>query len=180
MKAPTTLLSGRLLADLESILTRRAWLNSRRCVSVWSVVWRATLCLTRVMCLLLFLQACSLCNEAIITYDADKYKRIGEPTEAALKVLVEKLGIPGKVTSSLMTLTLVHRNMRAPPSKACRTRAAMRQPYCCRCACCWLLPRGRLDPARTTQLPSRPRHLTSGRRSTSALRCWSSPATARA
>ncbi|KAG8466864.1 hypothetical protein KFE25_008243 [Diacronema lutheri] len=41
-------------------------------------------------------KVCSLCNEAQIVYNAtsDKYERIGEPTEAALKVLVEKLGLP--------------------------------------------------------------------------------------
>jgi hypothetical protein len=33
----------------------------------------------------------------VISYDGGKFKRIGEPTEAALKVLVEKLGVPGKV-----------------------------------------------------------------------------------
>ncbi|KAI8376238.1 Ca-transporting ATPase [Radiomyces spectabilis] len=37
---------------------------------------------------------CSLCNEARITYDeaTDVYQNIGEPTEAALQVLVEKFG----------------------------------------------------------------------------------------
>jgi Ca2+-transporting ATPase len=41
-------------------------------------------------------KVCSLCNEAQIVYNApsDKYERIGEPTEAALKVLVEKMGLP--------------------------------------------------------------------------------------
>ncbi len=38
---------------------------------------------------------CALCNEARIVYQDGKYDRIGEPTEAALKVLVEKLPIPG-------------------------------------------------------------------------------------
>lgn len=39
---------------------------------------------------------CSLCNEAGIEYDDTKmkYMAVGEPTEAALKVLVEKMGIP--------------------------------------------------------------------------------------
>mmetsp|Transcript_2437 Transcript_2437/g.3637 ORF Transcript_2437/g.3637 Transcript_2437/m.3637 type:complete len:1052 (-) Transcript_2437:248-3403(-) len=38
----------------------------------------------------------SLCNDSAIEYntDAHKYTRVGEPTEAALKVLVEKLGLP--------------------------------------------------------------------------------------
>ena len=41
--------------------------------------------------------ACTLCNDALITYDAEvaQFVRVGEPTEAALKVLVEKIGLPG-------------------------------------------------------------------------------------
>jgi len=38
---------------------------------------------------------CSLCNEAIIRYKEGAYVRVGEPTEAALKCLVEKMGMPG-------------------------------------------------------------------------------------
>lgn len=37
---------------------------------------------------------CSLCNESAIEYNEGKYVRVGEPTEAALKVLVEKIGFP--------------------------------------------------------------------------------------
>ncbi|KAI9909299.1 hypothetical protein PsorP6_014894 [Peronosclerospora sorghi] len=37
---------------------------------------------------------CSLCNESAIEYRDGKYVRVGEPTEAALKVLVEKIGFP--------------------------------------------------------------------------------------
>ena len=38
----------------------------------------------------------SLCNASVIEYDskASKYVRVGEPTEASLKVLVEKIGLP--------------------------------------------------------------------------------------
>lgn len=38
----------------------------------------------------------SLCNASAIEYDskASKYVRVGEPTEASLKVLVEKIGLP--------------------------------------------------------------------------------------
>jgi len=38
----------------------------------------------------------SLCNASAIEYDAkaSKYVRVGEPTEASLKVLVEKMGLP--------------------------------------------------------------------------------------
>jgi len=40
-------------------------------------------------------KVCSLCNQAVIRYNSkeDKYERVGEPTEAALKVLVEKIGV---------------------------------------------------------------------------------------
>ena len=38
---------------------------------------------------------CSLCNDAQLEYKDGQYLRIGEPTEAALKVLVEKLGVQG-------------------------------------------------------------------------------------
>ncbi|EOD35019.1 Ca2+ ATPase [Emiliania huxleyi CCMP1516] len=37
----------------------------------------------------------ALCNQASIHYAGGKYERVGEPTEAALKVLAEKIGLPG-------------------------------------------------------------------------------------
>lgn len=37
---------------------------------------------------------CSLCNESTIEFKNEKYVRVGEPTEASLKVLVEKMGVP--------------------------------------------------------------------------------------
>jgi magnesium-transporting ATPase (P-type) len=39
---------------------------------------------------------CSLCNTATIEFDVNlsQYKRVGEPTEASLVVLVEKIGLP--------------------------------------------------------------------------------------
>ena len=42
-------------------------------------------------------KVCALCNQAVIRYNAaeTKYERVGEPTEAALKVLVEKIGLEG-------------------------------------------------------------------------------------
>ncbi|KAG9299889.1 hypothetical protein G9A89_005418 [Geosiphon pyriformis] len=45
-------------------------------------------------CLYELAQVCSLCNDARIVYDEALgiYRNIGEPTEAALRVLVEKLG----------------------------------------------------------------------------------------
>jgi len=40
-------------------------------------------------------QTCVLCNDAEITYSDGQYGRVGEPTEAALKVLAEKVGVHG-------------------------------------------------------------------------------------
>ena len=37
---------------------------------------------------------CVMCNDAEIVYKDGQYTRVGEPTEAALKVLIEKIGIP--------------------------------------------------------------------------------------
>nr|CCA24190.1 hypothetical protein SELMODRAFT_102055 [Albugo laibachii Nc14] len=37
---------------------------------------------------------CAMCNESSIEFRDGKYVRVGEPTEAALKVLVEKIGFP--------------------------------------------------------------------------------------
>jgi len=41
---------------------------------------------------------CTLCNEAMIKYKDGAYVRVGEPTEAALKCLVEKMGLPNSPT----------------------------------------------------------------------------------
>ena len=40
-------------------------------------------------------KVCALCNEATIRHEDNKFVRVGEPTEAALKCLVEKMGLPG-------------------------------------------------------------------------------------
>ena len=39
---------------------------------------------------------CSLSNQAQVLYTNGKYERVGEPTEAALRVLVEKMGVKGQ------------------------------------------------------------------------------------
>ena len=41
-------------------------------------------------------KVCALCNDAAVEFDEQKmrFKAVGEPTEAALQVLVEKLGLP--------------------------------------------------------------------------------------
>ncbi|KAJ6547383.1 Ca-transporting ATPase [Mycena capillaripes] len=54
----------------------------------------------------------SVCNDAKIVYNEDKavYANVGEPTEAALKVLVEKLGCrDAEITKSLSSLSPVVR-----------------------------------------------------------------------
>jgi len=47
----------------------------------------------------------SLCNASSIEYDtkASKYIRVGEPTEASLKVLVEKIGLPDKAEQASLS-----------------------------------------------------------------------------
>lgn len=50
----------------------------------------------------------AICNDAKIVYNSDKasYSNVGEPTEAALKVLVEKIGCPDtEISQSLSTLS---------------------------------------------------------------------------
>nr|GMD96395.1 Calcium-transporting ATPase 3, endoplasmic reticulum-type [Ipomoea batatas] len=39
----------------------------------------------------------ALCNESVLRYNPDKrsYEKIGESTEVALRVLAEKIGLPG-------------------------------------------------------------------------------------
>jgi len=49
--------------------------------------------------LLQMANVCAMCNEAVIKYVDEMYIRIGEPTEAALKCLVEKMGVPGFSTN---------------------------------------------------------------------------------
>lgn len=51
---------------------------------------------------------CALCNEAELEYKDGAFGRIGEPTEAALKVLVEKLGVGNAFTKSFDPNDLVN------------------------------------------------------------------------
>ncbi|XP_044509912.1 calcium-transporting ATPase 3, endoplasmic reticulum-type-like isoform X4 [Mangifera indica] len=48
-------------------------------------------------CLLHMAMCSALCNESVLQYNPDKgsYEKIGESTEVALRVLVEKVGLPG-------------------------------------------------------------------------------------
>lgn len=60
-------------------------------------------------CLLHTAMCSALCNESIIQYNPDKrcYEKIGESTEVALRVLAEKIGLPGfdSMPSSLNMLS---------------------------------------------------------------------------
>uniref|UniRef100_A0A453HAP7 Cation-transporting P-type ATPase C-terminal domain-containing protein n=1 Tax=Aegilops tauschii subsp. strangulata TaxID=200361 RepID=A0A453HAP7_AEGTS len=60
-------------------------------------------------CLLHIAMCSALCNESTLQYNPDKksYEKIGESTEVALRVLVEKVGLPGfdSMPSALNMLT---------------------------------------------------------------------------
>jgi len=49
-------------------------------------------------------QICAVCNDSTISYvpETDSYINVGEPTEAALKVLVEKMGTDDTVTNATL------------------------------------------------------------------------------
>lgn len=49
----------------------------------------------------------SLCNASVIEYDnkAEKFVRVGEPTEASLKCLVEKIGLPDAAAQAALVST---------------------------------------------------------------------------
>lgn len=49
-------------------------------------------------CLNMLSKICTFCNESSLEYHHGKYVRVGQPTEAALKVLVEKMGVPDEST----------------------------------------------------------------------------------
>jgi len=44
-------------------------------------------------------EVCAVCNEARIECKEGMFRAVGAPTEAALVVLAEKLGVPDKATS---------------------------------------------------------------------------------
>lgn len=50
-------------------------------------------------------EICALCNDAKVAYnvESDSYASVGEPTEAAMKVLVEKLGAEDEVFNKTLT-----------------------------------------------------------------------------
>ena len=51
-----------------------------------------------------------LCNESGVEYDdvKMKYMAVGEPTEAALKILVEKMGLPASADVVRMSYSFNH------------------------------------------------------------------------
>ena len=46
------------------------------------------------LCLQALAEVCAMCNEATVECKAGHFKAVGAPTEAALTVLAEKLGVP--------------------------------------------------------------------------------------
>ena len=73
-------------------------------------------------------RVCALCNESAIEFSAEqgRYVRRGEPTEAALRVLVEKLGMPSDTNS-----TRRPNKMRALQSKGASEDAITRAAGAC-------------------------------------------------
>ncbi|XP_062020379.1 calcium-transporting ATPase 3, endoplasmic reticulum-type [Rosa rugosa] len=65
-------------------------------------------------CLLHIAMASALCNESVLQYNPDKgsYEKIGESTEVALRVLAEKIGLPG-YDSMPSSLNLLSKHERA-------------------------------------------------------------------
>ncbi|XP_041017387.1 calcium-transporting ATPase 3, endoplasmic reticulum-type isoform X2 [Juglans microcarpa x Juglans regia] len=65
-------------------------------------------------CLLHIAMCSALCNESILQYNPDKgnYEKIGESTEVALRVLAEKVGLPG-FDSMPSALNMLSRHERA-------------------------------------------------------------------
>lgn len=89
------------------------------------------------------LAACAaLCNDSVLTYrpESGTYQRIGEATEAALRVFAEKVGLPGNVHANLdrhillpvetahnMDHTFLHVPGIIRNTWTCRTLATIRQ-----------------------------------------------------
>ncbi|XP_004290983.1 PREDICTED: calcium-transporting ATPase 3, endoplasmic reticulum-type [Fragaria vesca subsp. vesca] len=65
-------------------------------------------------CLLHIAMSSALCNESVLQYNPDKgsYEKIGESTEVALRVLAEKIGLPG-YDSMPSSLNLLSKHERA-------------------------------------------------------------------
>ena len=68
-------------------------------------------------------EVCALCTDARIEYKAGHHKAVGQPTEAALLVLAEKLGVASEVAQKgIRALRLA--DPEANPAGACQHHAA--------------------------------------------------------
>lgn len=68
-------------------------------------------------------EACALCNDARIEYKAGHHKSVGQPTEAALLVLAEKLGVASE-TQQRAIQAARQANPEANPTGACAAHAS--------------------------------------------------------
>ena len=61
-------------------------------------------------------KVCALCSDSSVEYDEAKmkYRAVGEPTEAALKIVVEKLGLPA---SANVVSDVVLRDVKDPSTR---------------------------------------------------------------
>jgi Ca2+ transporting ATPase len=59
-------------------------------------------------------RVCTLCNDAELAYEGEEgaVKKLGEPTEAALKVVAEKIGSPGSTRPAHGTPDFLHATAR--------------------------------------------------------------------
>lgn len=68
-------------------------------------------------------EVCALCNDARIEFKAGHHRAVGQPTEAALLVLAEKLGVASEVTQrSIASARLA--DPEANPTGACSHHAS--------------------------------------------------------
>ncbi|EFN55787.1 hypothetical protein CHLNCDRAFT_145247 [Chlorella variabilis] len=68
-------------------------------------------------------EACALCNDARIEYKAGHHRSVGQPTEAALLVLAEKLGVPGEAAQRQIVRAR-QADPEASPTGACAFHAS--------------------------------------------------------
>lgn len=60
---------------------------------LWQLITLAQNLQYRGVCVQALSEVCAVCNDAHIEYKEGRYHAVGAPTEAALVVLVEKLGV---------------------------------------------------------------------------------------
>ncbi|KAI3437882.1 hypothetical protein D9Q98_000327 [Chlorella vulgaris] len=68
-------------------------------------------------------EACALCNDARIEYKQEHFKSVGQPTEAALLVLAEKLGVAGEAAQRAIVAAR-QADPEAHPAGACEAHAS--------------------------------------------------------